>query len=195
LLIATQIGGEVDSMKKILNILLSILCVCFAVVLVINVTLIAQSLLDEDKIPDVLGYFPLVVLSDSMYPTFESGDLVVYHKDSSQDVTVGDVIVFYDPASSSGKTLVTHRVIEVMDEDGTTEYRTKGDANNSEDKNLVPTENIVGLYRTRISGAGNIALFLQSTKGMRICVVMPLCLFVVIDSFGKRTPKEAQKEA
>jgi signal peptidase len=181
-------------MKKLWNILLSVLCVCFALVLIINVTLIAQSMLDEDKIPDVLGYFPLVVLSDSMYPTFQSGDLVIYHKETAQDVAVGDVIVFYDPASSSGQTLVTHRVMEIVDEDGTTEYRTKGDANNTEDQNLVPAENVVGFFKTRITGAGNVALFLQSTKGMLICVVIPLCLFVIIDGFEKRTPKEAQKE-
>jgi signal peptidase len=126
-----------------------------------------------------------------MYPTFESGDLVIYHKVAAQDVAVGDVVVFYDPADSSGQTLVTHRIIEIVEEDGTTKYRTKGDANNTEDQNLVPEENIVGAFKTNISKAGNLALFLQSTKGMLVCVVIPLCVFVIIDGFEKRNPKEA----
>jgi signal peptidase len=177
-------------MKKIFNVVISVLCACFAVILVINTTLIAKSLLNEDTIPDVIGYFPLVVLSDSMYPTFESGDLVIYHKVSAQDVSEGDIIVFYDPADASRQTLVTHRVVEIVTENGENKYRTKGDANNTEDQNLVTTDDIVGLYRNRISGAGNIALFMQTTKGMLVCVVLPLCLFVLLDGIGKGKPEK-----
>jgi signal peptidase len=177
-------------MKKIWNIILSVLCISFAMVLIINVTLIAQSVIDDDKIPDVLGYFPLVVMSDSMYPTFEAGDLVIYHKAAAENVSVGDVIVFYDPASSDGQTLVTHRVIEIVSDNGVNKYRTMGDGNNSEDKNLVPAENIVGTFQNSISGAGNIALFMQTTKGMLVCVVIPLCLFILIDGIGRGKPEK-----
>ena len=68
---------------------------------------------------------------------------------ASTDVKVGDVISFFDPAGN-GTSIVTHRVIEIVEEDGEILFRTRGDNNNTEDKELVPAENLVGIYKMRI---------------------------------------------
>jgi signal peptidase len=178
-------------MKKVLNAISTILCVCLTVILVINSTLIIQSFIDEDKIPDVFGYFPLVVMTDSMYPLIEGGDLAIYQKQSADQVTVGDVIVFYDEADSSHNTLVTHRIV---DEDEGTGYKTKGDANNTEDNGVVAYEDVVGILKTSIPNIGNAVLFMQTTKGMLVCIVLPLCLLFIIESFiHRKGEKEAVK--
>jgi signal peptidase len=181
--------------RKIVNIIAAALCVIFGSVLIINVTLILQSFGNESKVPDVFGFFPLVVLSDSMYPTIQGGDMAIYQKESADKVSVGDIVVFFDPADTSHQSLVTHRVTEIVTEDGQTQYRTKGDANNTEDSNLVPYDEIVGIYKSRISNAGNIALFMQTTKGMLVCIVIPLCIIVLFDSIGRGKPEKTSKPA
>jgi signal peptidase len=182
-------------MKKALNIVTYLLCGIFAIILLINCILIVQSAIDEDKVPDVLGYFPMVVLSDSMTPTLESGDLIIYKKISPENASVGDIIVFYDPQDSSHQTLVTHRIIEIVTSGSETSFRTKGDANNTEDSSLVPQSEMIGIYKNRIPNMGNAVLFLQTTKGMLICIVIPLCLLFALDSFSRgRTPKEKTVE-
>lgn len=89
--------------------------------------------------------------------------------------------------------MVTHRVIEIVDENGELFFRTKGDNNNTEDKELVPAENLVGMYQTRIAGAGNIAMFMQSTAGLIICVVLPIVLLIAYDIIRRRIYEKNRK--
>jgi len=62
----------------------------------------------------VAGTLPLIVLTDSMYPVIESGDLIICHTAEPEEIQVGDVIAFFDPAGN-GTTIVTHRVLEVAE--------------------------------------------------------------------------------
>jgi signal peptidase len=179
--------------EKVGNILATVLCAIFAIILIINSTFLIQSYLDGDKVPDVFGYFPLVVLSDSMYPVIQSGDLAIYQKKPADGIAVGDVVAYYDPTDSNRQSIVTHRITGTVDEEGTLKFTTKGDANNSDDQTPVPYDDIVGVYRNRISGMGNVALFLQTTKGMLICIVIPLFLIVLLDGFGRGRTDSAGK--
>jgi signal peptidase len=163
----------------------TILCVILLPVLLINCILIARSFLNEDQVPSVGGYLPLIVLSDSMYPGIQSGDLIICHTADAENVQVGDVIAFFDPASN-GTSVVTHRVIEVTTQDGALAFRTQGDANNAADANLVPAANLVGVYQNRIAGAGNVAMFMQTTEGLIVCVIVPLILLVGYDVIRRR---------
>lgn len=86
------------------------------------------------------------------------------------------------------------RLIEIVEEDGTLKFRTRGDNNNTEDKALVPAENLVGIYRSRIGGAGNVAMFLQSTPGLIVCIVLPLGLLIGYDVLRRRKYDKAKQQ-
>lgn len=142
---------------RIFTILGAVLCVILVPILILNVTLIIKSYVDKDSVPSFGGYLPLIVLTDSMYPEIKSGDLIICHTADAEDIEVDDVISFFDP-EGNGTSVVTHRVKEILHEDGTLSFRTKGDNNNTEDKMAVPAENLVGVYKNRIPGAGNCPL-------------------------------------
>ena len=179
---------------KILTVIGTIMCVILVPILLINLTLIAKSYLNKDEVPNVGGYLPLIVLTDSMHPEIESGDLIICHTIEGDEVKEKDVIAFFDPAGN-GSTIVTHRVIEIIDQDGDLEFRTKGDFNNTEDKMLVPEENLVGIYQTKIPGAGHIAMFMQTTNGLLLCVVLPIVLLIGWDVVRRsRYEKQKQKD-
>jgi len=147
--------------------------------------LIIKSNIGKDEVPSVGGYFPMIVLTDSMNPDIKSGDLIICHTIDAGNIKEKDIISFFDPAGS-GSTIVTHRVIEIVNEDGRLFFRTKGDNNNTADKDLVPAENLVGIYKTRIAKAGNIAMFMQTTTGLIVCVVLPVILLVGYDIIRRR---------
>ncbi len=170
---------------KVLTVIGTILCIILVPILAVNLTLIVKSYTNAEEVPDIGGYLPMIVLTDSMYPEIESGDLIICHTIKAEDVKVDDVISFFDPAGN-GTSVVTHRVIEIVEEDGEIKFRTKGDFNNTEDKELVPAENLVGIYQSRIAGAGKIAMFMQSTAGLIICVVLPIVLLVGYDIIRRR---------
>lgn len=170
---------------RVLTIVGTVLCVILIPILIINITLIIKSYTNADEVPKIGGYCPLIVLTGSMEPEIKSGDLIICKQIDSDEVKVDDVIAFFDPDSHEGSVL-THRVIELVNEDGTLSYRTKGDANNSADRSLVPADSLVGLYQFRVAGAGNVAMFMQSTAGLIICVVLPLILLIGYDILRRR---------
>ena len=177
---------------KILTVIGTVMCIILVPILVINLTLIAKSYMNKDEVPSVGGYLPLIVLTDSMYPAIESGDLIICHTVDADEVQVKDVISFFDPAGN-GSSIVTHRVIEVVHQDGELLFRTQGDFNNTEDRVLVPEENLVGVYKTRIPNAGHVAMFMQSTNGLLLCVVLPIVLLVGWDVL-RRNKYEKKKQ-
>jgi signal peptidase I len=176
---------KASASHKIFTIIGVVLCVILTPILIINITLIIKSNTKKDEVPSVGGYFPMIVLTDSMFPDIKSGDLIICHTIDAGDVKEKDVISFFDPAGN-GSSVVTHRVVEIVNKDGKLFFRTKGDNNNTDDKDLVPAENLVGIYKTRIAGAGNIAMFMQTTTGLIVCVVLPIILLVGYDIIRRR---------
>lgn len=170
---------------KVLTVVGTVLCVILIPVLIINLTLIVKSYVNKDEVPSIGGTFPLIVLTDSMYPEIESGDLIICNTAEAEEIENNDVIAFFDPAGN-GTSIVTHRVTEVVEENGALLFRTRGDNNNTEDKMLVPAENLVGIYKSRIPNVGHVAMFMQSTAGLIVCVVLPILLLVGYDIIRRR---------
>ena len=178
---------------KILNVVGAILCVILVPILVINVTLIAKSFFNKEEVPSIGGMLPLIVLTDSMVPEINSGDLIICNTAEAEDIKEDDIISFFDPAGN-GTSVVTHRVVEIVEKNGEIFFRTRGDNNNTEDKELVPAENLVGVYKMRIAGAGHVAMFMQSTTGLIICVVLPIILLVGYDVIRRRIYEKNKKD-
>ena len=179
---------------RILTVIGAVLCVILIPILVLNCTLILKSYTNKDQVPSIGGIFPMIILTDSMEPEFSSGDLIVCHTIDAEKIQEGDIICFYDPAGN-GTTTVTHRVTKVTtDENGNIAWETKGDANNTEDAQLVPAENLVGIYKTHISGMGSVAMFMQTTQGLIICVICPIILLVAYDIIRRRMYEKSKKK-
>lgn len=184
---------ETSVISKIFTVIGTILCVILAPILIFNCTLIAKSYLNKDAVPDVGGYSPMVVLSDSMFPYIEAGDLIICKQADPENVKVGDVISFFDPASNENS-VVTHRVVEIQtQDDGSLAWVTRGDANNADDSNPVPAKNLVGIYQKKIPGLGNIVMYMQTTEGLITCVVVPIILLLGFD-FARQAIYERRRK-
>lgn len=173
-------------LHKTLTIIGWVLCVLLVPILIVNCTLLVKSFVNKNAVPDFGGALPLIVLTDSMYPDIKSGDLIICKTIQAQDVAEGDVISFYDPAGN-GTSVVTHKVVAVINEDGKLSFRTRGINNNTDDRLPVPADKVIAEYTgIRIPGAGNLAIFMQSTAGLLICVILPIILFVGYDVIRRR---------
>ena len=173
-------------LHKVLTIVGWVLCVILVPILIVNCTLLVKSFINKDEVPDFGGTLPLIVLTDSMYPDIKSGDLIICKTVDPKEIKEGDVVSFYDPASK-GTAVVTHIVIEIIEEDGKLSFRTKGINNNTEDRLPVSADKVIAKYTgVRIAGAGNLAIFMQSTTGLLVCVVLPIILFVGYDVIRRR---------
>jgi signal peptidase I len=82
--------------------------------------------------PHVLGYRTMTMLTGSMAPKINPGDVTIVTPIKVSEVTEGMVITYHRPIEDHS--LVTHRVISVQNAaDGTVTVHTKGDANEAAD--------------------------------------------------------------
>jgi signal peptidase len=82
--------------------------------------------------PHVLGYRTMTMLTGSMSPQIDPGDVVISTPLDVEDVTEGMVISYHIPIDDHR--VVTHRVVSVQHAaDGTVTVQTKGDANTAVD--------------------------------------------------------------
>lgn len=182
--------------RTALNVIGVILCVVFIPIIIVNLVLIVKSYAKPDEIPSAFGVAPVIVLSGSMSPTFEAGDMIFLQKVDPNTLRENDVICY---RGEDGESVVTHRIMEIQQNNGQIMYITQGDANNSEDSTPVYPENVQGKYiGVSIPGLGNLAVFMQSTAGMIVFIVGPLLLFVLWDVLrralsSRKKAGEAQK--
>jgi signal peptidase len=82
--------------------------------------------------PHVLGYRTMTMLTGSMAPEIDPGDVTVVTPIAVSEITEGMVITYHRPIDDHS--LVTHRVVSVQTApDGTVSVQTKGDANEAVD--------------------------------------------------------------
>lgn len=82
--------------------------------------------------PHLLGYRTVTMLTGSMAPGINPGDVVVTMQQPAHDVAVGDIVTYQIPVEDHR--VETHRVVKVThDVSGRLAIVTKGDANNGAD--------------------------------------------------------------
>jgi signal peptidase len=160
---------------------------------------------DPKDVPSIGKHIPLIVLTESMEDEIMAGDLIICEKVNPQNIKKGDVISFFDPAGS-GTSIVTHKVYEVnKDAQGKiTSFKTYGVnnyiINNGEkvysyDTHSVSVDDVVGIYRgARIAGVGHVALFMQSTWGLIICIALPIGAFVIYEVIRRKKVDKSKQD-
>src|SRR5215217_7334163 len=82
--------------------------------------------------PHVFGYRTMTMLTGSMSPGIDPGDVTVVTPIAISEVTEGMVITYHKPVEDHS--LVTHRVVSVeTSSEGAVQVQTKGDANTAVD--------------------------------------------------------------
>ncbi|MBC7596912.1 MAG: signal peptidase I [Kineosporiaceae bacterium] len=84
-------------------------------------------------LPSLFGYSRYVITGGSMSGTFERGSLAFEKIVPVADLRVGDIITYRPPAKFGIDGLVTHRIVSINAGKGGDLFRTKGDANATQD--------------------------------------------------------------
>lgn len=135
--------------------------------------------------PQVVGAdHGYVVLSGSMSPTFEAGDAIIVRETPPSELEKGDVITYRGTDSTSQPNRVTHRIVGVVEQDDSTYFETKGDANEEVDQQLVPAEDVIGHVVFAIPLIGYVISFASSDAGLLAFVVVPSLLLIVSEVWG-----------
>lgn len=178
--------------SRVVTIISAFICVILSVILLSNLIIIVKGALNPERPPSAFGVTSMIVLSGSMSGDapdhIEVGDLIITKSVDPETLKVGDVITYME----QGTTAVTHRIIGIND-DGS--FKTKGDANNAEDREPVLPEKIVGKYIFRIPKLGDIAMFAQTPFGMMVFIGIPLLAYILLDMAVRSKQNKRKKKA
>ena len=133
---------------------------------------------DQAHVASLAGYTPMMVQTDSMAPTFLSGDLIFIRKCDTANLEEGDIICFHTIIENE-YALNTHRILQIDEINGIRSYVTKGDNNEISDSHIISDGDIVGKYIGKISRLGTVMEFLSSSFGFLVVIVLPMLLFFI----------------
>lgn len=140
--------------------------------------------------PRLVGMDVYTVLSGSMEPEYPTGGLIYIKETDPMTLENGDVITF----RMSGDTIATHRIVEILEENGTRAFRTKGDANDVVDNGLVEPGRILGKVLLCIPQMGFLAAYIQSTSGRYAAMAVGALLLLLLVLPDLLFPKTKTKE-
>ncbi|PFA66792.1 signal peptidase I [Bacillus sp. AFS015802] len=161
--------------KKMLGIVSSGMGAILLVVICLAAFIVLSSRLSGGE-PTFRGYQVKAVLSGSMEPTFQTGSIIsIKLGDEHTPYEKGDIITF-----RMEDKLITHRIIDVLKDNGQAVYKTKGDHNNGPDLWTVPSQTIIGKYTNfTIPYIGYALKFANSKAGSALLLIVPGILLMI----------------
>jgi signal peptidase len=146
--------------------------------------------------PRILGYQTSTMLTGSMSPLINPGDIVVTQPVSATEIHVGDIITYHIPVED--QRVETHRVTEVItNPDGTIAVRTKGDANNGADPwTATITGSTVDRHALTVPYVGTAIRALREPLVLNILMYGAPAVLVIgmLASIWGKSPDEKAKE-
>lgn len=140
------------------------------VVLFTAITVVAIAVI----VPRTTGSTPYSVLSGSMRPVLEPGDLIVVRPTSVDRIGIGSVITFQ--LESGDPTTATHRVVAMVYRDGEPMFRTRGDANTAADEAWVRPVQIKGVVWYHAPYVGHLHAALSGSQRQLLVNIAAGCL-------------------
>lgn len=172
-------------MQKIKKAISIIAILILLPILLMSIVILVDSYTHPDEVPSFFGWKPFIVLSGSMETQISAGDIVVVKEIDTNELKKGDIIAFKD-----GNIVITHRIDEVTEIDGKTQYITKGDNNNTQDIGYVLPEQVEGVFKFKIARLGNIAMFIQTPLGMIVCLSISIIIIILLQTTDSKKEKE-----
>ena len=169
-------------MKKALQITKTVLVwliVAIAVGMMIF-TLISVSTFDKTE-RNLFGFKFLIVTSDSMSATdFDAGDIAISKNVDPKTLKEGDIITFLSQDPDNFGEVITHKIRRLTtDANGRPGFVTYGTTTDTDDRTVVTHEYVVGQYVGRIPKVGSFFMFLKTTPGYILCILLPFLLLIL----------------
>jgi len=164
---------KVSTLNKVVNVFLVV-----AIILAAICTYVSFVSSSGNGVPSILGIRPFSIQTDSMYPTFEPGDLIIATEAKTEELREGDIITYWTVINGE-RVLNTHRITDIYDGGSHLIFATKGDNNTTADALTVHESEVVGKYVFKVPGIGKVFDFLQTPTGFFLIIVIPVFLFFI----------------
>ena len=144
------------------------------------------------------GFMMFRVVTGSMEPTISIGTLLVTQEVDISTIRLNDIVCFHTYDSQIYGSVVTHRVVNILEDAGGLLLETKGDANVVADSYYVSADNFIGKvvwYTGEGSVLASVFSFFTNKVGFLGCIVFPCLLLagIVLQNSVKNIRQELER--
>lgn len=181
-----NIEKKIKRKNNISKVFRTIVYIIIIPIIFYNISLIIQSFIKKDEMPSFFGIKSFIIISGSMEPELNIGDIIITSQKEQNEIEKKDIISFRE-----GQQIITHRVEEIVEENGEKLYKTKGDNNNVSDRNLVKYNQIEGVYIAKIPKIGTL---LATLKNKVVIISIILTLYIIYSHNLKKERKKYMRK-
>lgn len=181
-----------EKSKSIIKILMTALRIFIMILLAAFILVVCLQRFSDNKI-SFLKYRMFTVVSQSMTPKYDIGDVLISKEVDPSKVKEGDVISYLGTYGDFANKVITHRVVGIQkNAEGKYFFRAKGDANIVEDP-IISQDNLYGVvvYKSFIL---SLVYRIVGTKiGFYLFIILPVLFIVGSEIISTMLEKEEER--
>lgn len=180
--------------KKIFNIIKKILTVLVVIFVLLFLLVVCLQKFSDNKI-SFLNFRLFTVVSGSMVPRYNIGDVLVAKEVEPSKIKIGDDISYLGETGSFKGKIVTHEVVDIeQDEDGKYIFHTKGLANIVEDP-IVYEHQLYGVIIHKMIILSLIYKIVATPIGLFALVIIPVLYIIGSEMLSFMLAKEEERRS
>lgn len=178
--------------NKVLRILAMIIKAIVSFFIIIVVSIIFIQRISDNKLT-LGGYSIYTIITESMVPKYNVGDMVIAKKIPITELKVNDDIVYLGNKNDFAGKIVTHQIIEIEKKGNELYFHTKGIANMIEDP-LVEENQILGKVVMKGTILSLISKIVNNPYGFYFVIFVPFAILLVMEIIDFIEEKKERKE-
>ena len=164
--------------NKYFQILYKIVKTLIIIVMVTYVAFVVVQRVSGNK--SIFGYRIFTVATGSMVPDYEVHDVLAIKEIQEDELKVGDDITYLGNRLDVNGKIVTHRIIEIKEENGKKKFITKGINNSTKDPSIEENQ-IYGKVVGKIPIITEINHIIKNQYGFFFLIFVPLVAVIFLE--------------
>ena len=188
--------------KSILKILIKVIYgafkTCLICFLLVFALLVCLQRFSNNSVA-LFNYRMFSVVTGSMVPMYDIGDVLICKEVDVETLKVGDDISYFGKTGAYKDKVITHRIIKIeTDENGELSFYTKGIATKTVDP-IVKEDQIYGKITKKATILSALYKFISTPSGFYIAIIVPIVLLIgseiIVTMFERARDKKIAKKA
>lgn len=178
--------------KKFLKIISIVIKTFIGIALAAFILVVCMQRFSDNKL-SLFNYRLFSVVSQSMTPVYDIGDVLIAKEKDPSTIKEGDVVSYLGTTGSFADKVVTHRVVNVEKrDDGKYYYRTKGDANLVEDP-IVMEDQLYGVVVHKSILLSLVYRIVGTQIGFFMFIIIPIMIIIGSEMISTLLDKEEDR--
>lgn len=164
--------------NKILKVIWNTIYSLLAILAILMLLVVVLQRVSDNSI-SLCGVRIFNILSESMVPKYQVGDVLISKYVEPKDIKQGDDLVYKGEVGTFTGKVITHQVIKIENDGSKYKFHTKGIANDQEDP-IVGENQIYGVVVYKTVVLSFIFKILNNLYGFYFLVFVPLVIIIFV---------------